>query len=259
MKIRLFLLSLLCIPVAALRVWDLTQYVDWETGFFNGDSVYMFFSLVVYFSVLLLIPYVKHLARRRGLAAFEPEYSVFTRAMILLSSAAIAASLFFRIKAGIPQTGVRIGLFAITCVFQLLCVVSLLLKALMPRHYPPLASAVTGLFLPLYLSLDLLDRFFRGISNPYDSTTVFSFLAPVFLILTAVRWMQYNSIISERRQRSFIAMALVCTVFCLGVRLPTIMIWLNPVESGRLLEVICDAVCAVSLFCCAMDTAGTEY
>ncbi len=260
MKSRLFLLSLLCIPIAALRVWDLIHYIDWETGFFNADRVYLFFSALVFLSVfLLLIPWIKKICRRRGLAAFEPEYGIFTRIMLVLAAASVGAVLFFRIKGGFPEGGVKLGLFILTCLFQLLCVVCLLLVALMPKHFPPLASAVTGLFPPMYFALDLLDRFFSGISNPYDTTTVYSFIAPILLTLTAVRWLQYNSVISERRQRSFIAMAEVCLIFCLGIRLPTIMIYLSPLNIVKLLPVACDTLCALCFFFCALDTAGKEY
>ena len=54
-------------------------------------------------------------------------------------------------------------------------------------------------------------------------------------------------------------MSLVSVIFCLGVRLPSLMIFLDPPDTGMLLEVACDAVCALFLFCCALDTAGKEY
>ncbi len=259
MKIRLLLLSLLCLPLAALRLWDLFHYINWKTGFFDADPVYMAFSVLVYAAVFLLIPFVKRMCRRRGLAAFESRLSPFTRLLLFLSALALLFGLFLRLRSGMPEQKVRAALFALTCLCQLGCAGSFLLSALLPRAFPPMASAVTGIFPPLYFAMDLLSKFFSGISNPYDTTTVFSFFASMLLTVTALRWTQYRSLVSERRQRAFIAMALVCVIFCLAERLPTLVLWLKPADLPALTAVGAEALCALALFGCSLDAAGKEY
>lgn len=259
MRIRLLLLGLLCLPLAALRLWDLLHYINWETGFFDADLIYMMFSILVYASVFLLVPFVKRMCRRRGLAAFESRFSPVTRVLLFLSAAALLFGLVLRLKAGFPEQTVRAVLFALTCLCQLGCAGCFLLSALLPNPFPPLASAVTGIFPSLYFAMDLLNKFFSGISNPYDTTTVFSFFSSMLLTVAALRWTQYRSLISERRQKSFIAMALVCLIFCLAERLPTLILYLDPVNVPALAAIGCEALCALALFFCSLDAAGKEY
>ncbi len=259
MKIRLLLLSLLCLPLAALRLWDLYHYINWKTGFFDADIVYMAFSILVYAAVFLLIPFVKRMCRRRGLAAFEARYSAITRIFLFAGAAALAFGLFLRLKSGLPQQTVKTVLFVLTALCQLGCAGCFLLSALSPRQFPPMASAVTGIFPPLYFAMDLLSKFFSGISNPYDTTTVFSFFSSMLLTVTALRWTQYRSLLSERRQRSFIATALVCLIFCLAERLPTLLIFLDPLDLPSLTAIGCEALGALALFFCSLDAAGEEF
>lgn len=259
MKIRYSLLSSIALPLAAFRIWQLINIIDWRTGFSSRDIVQQIIDIVLFLFPLLLIPVLYNQCRKHGLAADGYSYSFLSRLFFLICAVALGGYLFLRFREGMPDMAAKKVLFVLTCLMQLLCIFRFLLNSLLGKDLPPLSNSLTGSFPALYFALELLQRFFNNISNPYDTTSDISFFSAILLSLSALKLLQYGTNLSEKRQRAYLGVSLVCFMICMAWRLPTVMIYL---ESGDLLNIVqvCgDALCAIAYYLCAMDVIGEEY
>lgn len=247
MKKRYLLSSLLIIPAAA-AAWLVFDRVDVPSGFYRSEPAFLIAGLLSVIITFFVAFSMASYAARHGVPFAASSHGPVWLIINILFAMLVLLNILCRFTYFRPDTAYMLPLWAISVAFECIAMVCIYLRVISKAASNPLSSVLLSLGPCLFFTADLLNRFFCSSVNRNDIPLMISFLCCGSLAVTALRMMQTVSADEPSAQRQFLSSALCSLIFCIGLRLPSLIYYLR---LGNLYEISClamDCIAAVVLY-----------
>ncbi|MBR2739388.1 MAG: hypothetical protein IKD87_01770 [Oscillospiraceae bacterium] len=247
MKKRFLLSSLLIVP-AAIAAWLVFDRVEVPSGFYKSELAFLIaglLSVVISFFVSFSIA---SYAAGHGIPSVTPSHGPAWLVLNILFAMLVLLNILCRFTYFRPDIAYMLPLWAIAIAFECVAMICIYLRVISKSASGPLSSVLLSLGPCLFFTADLLNRFFCSSVNRNNIPLMVSFLSCGSLAVTALRMMQTVSADEPSAQRQFLSSALCSLVFCIGLRLPSLVYYLR---LGDLYEISClamDCIASIVLY-----------
>ena len=247
MKKRFLLSALFVIPAAA-AAWLVFDRVEAPSGFYGGEPAFLFAGLasvlITFFIAISLTAY----AARRGVPSVRPEHGKGWLVLNILFAMLVLLNILCRFTYFRPSVSYMLPLWAVSVCFECVAMICIYMRLISKTDSSPLNGVLLSLGPCLFFTADLLNRFFCSSVNRSNIPLMVSFLCCGSLAVASLRMMQTVTAEEVSVQRSFLSSAYCSLVFCLGLRLPSLIFYLR---TGDLYEISClalDCVAALAIY-----------
>lgn len=247
MRKRYLLYTLIAIPMAVLT-WFVIDRAEVPSGFYAGNPYLLAADGALIIAAVFAGSSLSSFAERHGVPYLSEEHGLSWKIVNALFAMAVLLNILCRSTFSRPDASYMLPLWAAAVIIEGIALVCIYLRLLSRESDEPIRRVILAIGPCLYFTADLLNRFFSSSVNKKNIPLMISFLSCSVLAVSSLRMLQMISSGETGAQRRFLSAAFCSFVFCIGIRLPSVLFYLR---RGILYELAClaaDCAAAVMLF-----------